>query len=205
MWVQTLDEVSRQQPKYVVFVTADTKDDWYLRVKGKTIIGRPELADECSEKSGARLVVMPTKSFLRYAREHLDADVSAETLQQAAKVAAQPEYAVPKKLLQDMRDNAEARKRELLIQVDMAEDLYQRAYQRLAEVESRFAARAKGKNLPTGDELESMEREIERARANLNRMTTLRQRTRENLDEAEVVLAQTAHAIRSAEEGSNQR
>ncbi|MFI6263132.1 PIN domain-containing protein [Micromonospora sp. NPDC051006] len=101
VWSQTLGEAARRRPNYLIFVTGDTKEDWYLRIKGKTIIGRPELTDECSEKTGARLVVMPTKSFLRYAREHLNADVSVETLQQAAKVSARPEELEYRRRLED--------------------------------------------------------------------------------------------------------
>ncbi|MGW1450076.1 PIN-like domain-containing protein [Micromonospora sp. NPDC002411] len=83
VWSQTVDEASRRKPPYLVFVTGDIKDDWYLRVKGQTIMARPELSDECLQKSGARLVMMQTRSFLRQASESLHAPVSSETLEQA--------------------------------------------------------------------------------------------------------------------------
>jgi hypothetical protein len=87
LWAQTLAEAARRKPKFVIFVTGDVKEDWYLRVKGKTIIGRPELVVELQEKAGARLMLMPTKSFLHHAREHLDVVVSSDTLRQAGRVA----------------------------------------------------------------------------------------------------------------------
>ncbi|MEU5905474.1 PIN-like domain-containing protein [Micromonospora sp. NPDC047467] len=87
LWAQTLIEVERCKPKFLVLVTGDVKDDWYLRVKGQTVIGRPELANELQARTGARLMLMPTKSFLRHAREYLNAAVSSDTLTQAGRVA----------------------------------------------------------------------------------------------------------------------
>jgi chromosome segregation ATPase len=64
-------------------VTNDAKEDWYLRLKGQTVMARPELALECSEKSGARLVMLPARSFLSHARKYLEVEVSDETILQA--------------------------------------------------------------------------------------------------------------------------
>ena len=65
---QTLAEAARRKPKFTIVVTADVKDDWYLRVKGQTIIGRPELAAELHEKTGSQLILLHTRSFLHHAR-----------------------------------------------------------------------------------------------------------------------------------------
>nr|WP_240939807.1 PIN domain-containing protein [Planosporangium flavigriseum] len=86
VWSQTLKEAQRRKTEFLVFVTGDTKDDWYLRVKGKTIMARPELAEEVREVVGARLIVMQTKTFLRHAGEHLETKVSPETIRQAEKL-----------------------------------------------------------------------------------------------------------------------
>ncbi|MFF0151544.1 PIN-like domain-containing protein [Micromonospora sp. NPDC005203] len=87
LWAQTLAEAERRRPKFLVLVTGDVKEDWYLRVKGQTIIGRPELADEIEARTGARLILMPTDTFLHHAQEYLNASVSTDTLAQAGRVA----------------------------------------------------------------------------------------------------------------------
>ncbi|WP_194822738.1 PIN-like domain-containing protein [Micromonospora sp. S-DT3-3-22] len=85
-WKQTLDEVKARQSGLLVFVTGDVKEDWYLRVKGKTVCARPELAAEAESYANTRLVLMRTESFLRYAAAHLDASVSEDTIRQAEKL-----------------------------------------------------------------------------------------------------------------------
>jgi hypothetical protein len=87
VWCQTLKEVRNRGAQMLVFVTGDVKDDWYLRVKGQTVMARPELVLECQEKTGATLLMFPTKSWLRYAESYLHAEVSDDTILQAEKIA----------------------------------------------------------------------------------------------------------------------
>lgn len=83
IWKQTLLESTSRQASHVVFVTSDTKEDWYQIVKGKTIGGRPELAKELMDATGAELVVMTATSFLFHANNYLNAKVSQETIRQS--------------------------------------------------------------------------------------------------------------------------
>jgi hypothetical protein len=83
VWRQTLDEVAARQVEYLVFVTSDVKEDWYLRVKGQVICARPELIEEARKEAGCSLVMMRTESFLRNSAEYLDARVSPDTIRQA--------------------------------------------------------------------------------------------------------------------------
>ncbi|SCF32927.1 hypothetical protein GA0070214_11550 [Micromonospora chaiyaphumensis] len=82
VWRQTLNEVAARGAKRLIFVTGDVKEDWYLRVQGKSLCARPELAEEAFRVAGARLVLMRTETFLRHASAFLDADVSADTIRQ---------------------------------------------------------------------------------------------------------------------------
>lgn len=88
VWAQTLAEAKRRNAKFLVFVTGDTKEDWYLRVKGKTIMARPELAQESLTVAGAHLILMQTKTLLRHASEYLQTSVSPETIRQAESLPA---------------------------------------------------------------------------------------------------------------------
>ena len=83
VWSQTLREAARRKSTVLVFVTNDTKEDWYTRMKGQAIMARPELALECLQKSSARLVMLPTQQFLSNARSLLAAPISDETIRQA--------------------------------------------------------------------------------------------------------------------------
>lgn len=83
VWRQTVLEVKRRSAHYLVFVTGDTKEDWYKVIKGKTVGARPELVRELTEEADAQLIMMNTTSFLFHAREHLNAQVSQETIRQS--------------------------------------------------------------------------------------------------------------------------
>jgi hypothetical protein len=86
VWRQTLIEAKARAAEVLLLVTSDVKEDWYLIAKGKTIIPRPELADEAKDFAGSRLLMMTTDSFLYHAREYLQATVSAETIRQAERL-----------------------------------------------------------------------------------------------------------------------
>jgi hypothetical protein len=88
VWKQTLLEAKRRRISDLVFVTSDTKEDWYLRIKGKTVCARPELARELMAVASARLVMMSTNTFLRHAGKHLNVDVSPETLRESSALSA---------------------------------------------------------------------------------------------------------------------
>jgi hypothetical protein len=87
VWCQTLREVQRRRSAVLVFVTSDAKEDWYLRLKGQTVMARPELARECLTEANARLVMLPARQFLAYAKKYLEADVSDETIRQAERAS----------------------------------------------------------------------------------------------------------------------
>jgi hypothetical protein len=92
IWKQSMLEVTRRQASYLVFVTTDSKEDWYQKLKGRTIGARPELVKELMNEAGAQLVMLSTASFLFHAREHLNAEISPETIRQS-------EELVPEKVL----------------------------------------------------------------------------------------------------------
>jgi hypothetical protein len=101
VWKQTLREVARRKIPYLVFLTLDSKEDWYWIIKGRTISARPELARELKEECGSQLVMLNVASFLFHAREYLDAEVSAETIRQSQNL--------PKADLDARRDRARHR------------------------------------------------------------------------------------------------
>jgi hypothetical protein len=83
IWKQTLNEAARRKSPWLLFVTADTKEDWYQIIRGGTICARPELAQEGMAQANSRLVMLTLSSFLFHARQYLDADISGETIRES--------------------------------------------------------------------------------------------------------------------------
>ncbi|GAA3282954.1 hypothetical protein GCM10020218_038520 [Dactylosporangium vinaceum] len=86
-WAQTLTEASRKKPRYLLFVTGDQKEDWVLRVRGRTLGPRPELALEAQQRAGCRLVIASPNQFFRLASAHLHTEISEATLEEGERVA----------------------------------------------------------------------------------------------------------------------
>jgi hypothetical protein len=104
IWEQVLVEVSNRQISFLVFVTADAKEDWHQIVKGNTICARPELAKELMVRTKARLVILSLPSFLFHASEYLDADVSVETIRQSEEASHTEIASRHSSLVNELRD-----------------------------------------------------------------------------------------------------
>jgi hypothetical protein len=139
VWRQTLDEAkSRKLP--VLFVSDDLKDDWYLKISGLTIGPQPSLIREARVEAGAVLHLRDVPSFLSLARDHLAADVSEETLREAAEEAA---------VVRKAKDES-VRSRDRPTKID---EILRRAYQRSegsaraqSTIEDYFRANAQNYN-----------------------------------------------------------
>lgn len=114
LWKQSLIEAKNKKVQHLLFVTSDIKEDWYLRIKGKTVCARPELAKELADSTGARLIMMSTTSLLHHARDHLNVTVSPETLRQADAI---PDRRTSKQ--RDEIDNIRERRQSLLTRQDI--------------------------------------------------------------------------------------
>ncbi len=86
VWLQTLKEAKSRNAKWLVFVTGDVKEDWFLREGNRTIAARPELTTEARSFANSGLILMETQTFLFHAKDHLSLSVSADTLQQAGRI-----------------------------------------------------------------------------------------------------------------------
>jgi hypothetical protein len=82
VWRQLMDEAKKQK-RTVVFVTDDTKEDWYQREQGQTLGARRELRVEMMDEASVLLLIMTTETFLLHAKTYLNAEVSEETVDQA--------------------------------------------------------------------------------------------------------------------------
>lgn len=71
-----------------IFVTSDVKEDWFLRVSGKTIGPRPELVSEVKARAGVDFYLYATPGFLGYANEYLNAGVRPEAIREVQALEA---------------------------------------------------------------------------------------------------------------------
>jgi hypothetical protein len=87
LWKQILKEVDSKKLKYIIFITADEKEDWWLIEHGKTIGARPELVEEIC-KAGASIFYMYTpERFLEFVTKYIVVDVKEESIEQVKDIA----------------------------------------------------------------------------------------------------------------------
>ncbi|EEA93872.1 PIN domain-containing protein [Pseudovibrio sp. JE062] len=91
VWNQLLAHANTNDEASVIFVTDDSKEDWWwvVNASGKKTIGpRPELVSEALSKGNISSFLMyKSEDFLRYANKFLEADVSNEALEEVRDVA----------------------------------------------------------------------------------------------------------------------
>jgi hypothetical protein len=81
VWKQLIDK-SRTEKKPVIFVTDDTKEDWWQRVNGRTIGPRPELRNEFVRETGQQFYMYSLSNYLSHTKMR-GVDVSASAIREA--------------------------------------------------------------------------------------------------------------------------
>lgn len=79
LWLQLIENAKKNQ-KPVVLVTDDWKEDWWEQVHGRTIGPRPELIKEFFLETTQDILIYRSEQFLKYAKVHLNAEISEDTL-----------------------------------------------------------------------------------------------------------------------------
>jgi len=91
VWKQIINHAANEALKDVIFITDDSKSDWWWKIdsNGKKTIGvRPELTDELSREAGVeRFYVYNTEGFLKYANEQLGTQVTEEAIEEVREVS----------------------------------------------------------------------------------------------------------------------
>lgn len=84
-WFQVIDK-AKEAEKPILFITDERKDDWWRKVRGKTIGPRHELIKEMKEKTGQNFHMYTFENFLEYAKK-VNLKVSAEVLEEARELS----------------------------------------------------------------------------------------------------------------------
>ena len=91
IWKQLIDYAKKESLKDIIFVTDDSKSDWWWKIdsNGKKTIGvRPELRDELGREAGVeRFYLYNTEGFLNYANEQLGTQVTKEAIEEVREVS----------------------------------------------------------------------------------------------------------------------
>jgi len=91
IWKQIIKYAKENKLKDIIFVTDDGKSDWWLKIDSngtKTIGVRPELIDEITNNSEVeRFHIYNTESFLNYANEQLNAQITKEAIEEVREVS----------------------------------------------------------------------------------------------------------------------
>lgn len=81
IWKELMKEFSKN-PRPLIFVTDDRKEDWWSKHNGKTIRPREELIKEFFEKTGIRILIYQADVFLEYAKKQIDSDIDAKSIKE---------------------------------------------------------------------------------------------------------------------------
>lgn len=87
IWKEIL-RLGKERELPLIFVTDDTKDDWWWRSGGETQGPRVELVDEYWNHARQRIHFYEPLRFLEYARKHTDLAVSRESLDEVEEVSS---------------------------------------------------------------------------------------------------------------------
>lgn len=85
LWKEIIKKAGEGGHHYVVLVTGDVKEDWWLEKRGKKLGPRKELLNEIyTEAPNLKTFYMyDTSSFLRYAKSELSLEISDSSISQA--------------------------------------------------------------------------------------------------------------------------
>ncbi|NKW85485.1 PIN-like domain-containing protein [Bacillus cereus] len=81
MWYQIID-YAIESKKTIIFITDDTKEDWWKDIKGKTVGPRIELLNEMKMKASVPFYMYRTDSFMKKIRTHLNEAVNDAAIQE---------------------------------------------------------------------------------------------------------------------------
>lgn len=79
IWYELIETAKRERLP-VILISDDQKDDWYLRVNGRTVGPRPELIAEMQHAAGVAYYSYPVTAFLKWSARYDDTQVSSSTL-----------------------------------------------------------------------------------------------------------------------------
>ena len=91
VWKQILDKAKTEEVD-IIFITDDSKGDWWNITSGRTIGPRYELINEFSFETQKKLVMYNTQRFMKYASSFLESELSDTTKKELKELADSIEF-----------------------------------------------------------------------------------------------------------------
>lgn len=85
VWKQIIDK-AKDDNTSIVFITDDVKEDWWDKVRGRTIGPRKELINEFVFETDQKLIMYNTKRFMEYASEFLKENLNEKAIEEVRKL-----------------------------------------------------------------------------------------------------------------------
>lgn len=79
VWLQIIEH-AKQSGRAVIFVTGDSKDDWWMSFQGRTVGPRPQLIEEFLFETNKLFYMYSPDRFLERANSYLQQDTSPEAM-----------------------------------------------------------------------------------------------------------------------------
>lgn len=89
IWKQTLQK-AKESKQPILFITNDTKEDWWRIMDGKTIGPQPALINEMMEVASVSCYLYSADQFMEYARQFLNQEVDQAAIDEVREVSARP-------------------------------------------------------------------------------------------------------------------
>lgn len=85
LWLELIEQ-TRTAKRPLIFVTMDTKEDWFIKdirkenEKRKIVCARPELIEEMNRRAGFDCLIYSADEFLEASNKNLDSEAKAESI-----------------------------------------------------------------------------------------------------------------------------
>ncbi len=81
IWKQIIDKAKKTQNS-IIFVTGDSKEDWWLRIRGRTLGPRTELLNEFITQTAQTFYMYQPEKFIEYAQNYLNQQVNTAAIEE---------------------------------------------------------------------------------------------------------------------------
>lgn len=85
VWKQIISYAKDNQ-HHIIFVSSDTKEDWYLKDGSQLIMPHPQLLQEFAKETGKHIVIYSLELFLKIVRDRNLTDVKDKTIDEVGKI-----------------------------------------------------------------------------------------------------------------------
>lgn len=91
LWKQLLRHCEAEKLD-AILVTGEHKEDWFLKVNGRTLGPRPELVNEFHQVTGRRAHLYDVPNFLEHAKEQKQAEIKQSSIEEAKVLTTIPHF-----------------------------------------------------------------------------------------------------------------